>query len=277
MTLEDPQSNTSRSVLILGGTSGIGRAIAERMALEGWHVGVLGRNREAAEDCAGGIRSSGSRALGLSADVLELDSLRSAYEAFIDEFGSVDALVYCVGSLMAIGPFETVDHQGWLRDFGTSIVGFSNAVRLCAPALRKSRDASVTVLIGPGSNTGLPFASGYAIAQPALIRLVETLAEEFRASDVRFYALNPGLTPTGIVGRLLSEDSARRWLPQFNQIFAEGKEVGPEVPAEMACWLTQARPIELSGRVVSALLAPEILQARLARIAELNSGRLRIQ
>jgi hypothetical protein len=83
--------------------------------------------------------------------------------------------------------------------------------------------------------------------------------------------------PTALVQHLLDSPEGRRWLPRFTEAFAEGKEVGPEVAAEMVGWLVERRPEELSGRVVAAPISPEVLETRLAAIAEDDRNRLRLR
>jgi NAD(P)-dependent dehydrogenase (short-subunit alcohol dehydrogenase family) len=123
----------------------------------------------------------------------------------------------------------------------------------------------------------LAFASAYGAAQAALGRLVESWAREFLADGIAVYALNPGFVPTGLMNRLLSHADGRRWLPRFTEAFAEGKEVGPEVAAEMAAWLIDRRPLELSGRVVAAPATPAIVESRLGAIVASDLNRLRLR
>ena len=79
------------------------------------------------------------------------------------------------------------------------------------------------------------------------------------------------------MAHLLDSPEGRRWLPRFTEAFAEGKEVGPEVAAESVSWLLSARPAELHGRIVPAMLPPEILQTRLSRIVDDDLLRLRLR
>ena len=148
---------------------------------------------------------------------------------------------------------------------------------LALPRLRESDRASISVLVGPGHEGPLPFATGYGCAQAALVRLVESLGQELRPEKVPVYAVNPGLVPTGVVRGLIDTHEGRRWLPQFNEAFAEGKEVDTSVAAEMVAWLIDRRPAELNGRVVAALLAPAILETRLHTIAAHDRNVLRLR
>lgn len=143
--------------------------------------------------------------------------------------------------------------------------------------LRQSSNATISVLVGPGHSTDLPFASGYAMAQAGLVRLVECLDRELRPEGVAVYAVNPGLVPTSLVLHLLDSPEGRRWLPSFTEAFAEGKEVGPEVVAEMVSWLATEKPLELAGRVVPAPATPVILETRLQRIQTEDLMRLRLR
>ncbi len=97
------------------------------------------------------------------------------------------------------------------------------------------------------------------------------------AENVVIFAVNPGLVPTGIVRGLIDKPEGRRWLPQFNEAFAEGKEVDPSIAAEMVGWLIDNRPAALNGRVVAAPMTPTILETRLERIRSENLNVLRLR
>ena len=266
-----------RTALVTGGGRGLGRAIGERLAAEGVAVGLIARTADEVEAAAGAIGLGGGRARGFAADVLDREGFGRAVARFVDWAGGCDTLICAAGRLRSVGPLVGVDLDDWWLDVSTSLRGAAVATRAAWPALRASDSASIQLLIGPGHNGDLAFAAGYGAAQAGLARLAESLAVEGRADRIAVYALNPGLVPTALTNHLLEDPEARRWLPRFTEAFAEGKEVGPEVVAEMAVWLAERRPSALNGRVVSALITPEILETRLDRIAVegLNVLRLR--
>jgi NAD(P)-dependent dehydrogenase (short-subunit alcohol dehydrogenase family) len=169
------------------------------------------------------------------------------------------------------------DSEDWWDDVEVALRGAHQAIRACLPRLRESSRASISVLVGPGHEGPLPFAAGYGCAQAALVRLVESLGQELRPEKVPVYAVNPGLVPTGVVRGLIDTHEGRRWLPQFNEAFAEGKEVDASVAAEMVAWLIERRPAELNGRVVAAMLAPDVLETRLASIEAYERNVLRLR
>lgn len=266
-----------RAVLITGGGRGIGRAIGERLAGEGWAVGLLSRTVGESAQAADAIREAGGQALGIEADVLDALALGQAVERFAGWSGGIDALACGAGVFRGIGPLVAVDPESWWRDAETPLRGAQQAIRAAWPHLRRSERATITLLVGPGHAGELAFGSAYGMAQAALARLAESLAVELYGEGVAVFALYPGLVPTALVRHLLDSPEGRRWLPRFTEAFAEGKEVGPDVAAEMAAWLLDRRPTELNGRVVAAPITPEILETRLSRIVSEDRNRLRLR
>jgi NAD(P)-dependent dehydrogenase (short-subunit alcohol dehydrogenase family) len=264
-------------VLVTGGGRGLGRAIAVRLSRQGAAVGVLARTAREVEETVESIREEGGNALACPADVLDAARLKGAVERFQEWAGGLDALVCAAGSLHGLGPIAAVDPEIWWRDLETSVRGARNAIRESIASLRRSQHATISLLVGPGHNGPLPFATGYGVAQAALVRLAESLAQELSADGIAVYAVNPGLVPTDLTRPLIQSAEGRRWLPRFQEAFAEGKEVDAEVVAETVQWLIERRPEPLNGRVVAAPATPTILETRLDRIREENRDVLRLR
>jgi 3-oxoacyl-[acyl-carrier protein] reductase len=270
------QSESSR-ILITGGGRGLGRAIAEWLAARGATIGLIARTPNDLHDVVGTIEGAGGSACAQACDVRDRARLDKAVSSLAHTLGGLDALVCAAGQLRGIGPTALLDANLWWEDVETAVRGVHHTIRAALPWLRRSARASINVLVGPGHQGSLPFATGYGCAQAALVRLVESLAHELTAENIVIYGVNPGLAPTGIMRPLIDTHEGRRWLPQFNEAFAEGKEVAPSIAAEMVAWLIEDRPIELNGRVVAAPLTPAILATRLERVRSENLGVLRLR
>jgi NAD(P)-dependent dehydrogenase (short-subunit alcohol dehydrogenase family) len=265
------------NILILGGGRGLGRAIGEHLAGRGHALGLVARTVHQIDEAAGACRDLGARAWPVAADVLDRVALKAAIVRIAEAAGGLDALIYAAGQFRAVGPLVAVDPDAWWRDAETTLRGFALAVREAIPFLKRSGNPSISTLIGPGHADELAFGSGYGSAQAGLARLVESLAVELEPERIPVYAVNPGLVPTPMLGHILDSPEGRRWLSRFTEAFAEGKEVGPGVAAEMVAWLVEERPASLSARIVSALLPPEVLSIRLDRIEAEDLGKLRLR
>jgi len=264
-------------VLITGGSRGLGRAIAGQLAERGDAVGLIARQPEDLRAAPGSIEEAGGRACAAACDIRDRAALEAAVGRIAATLDGLDALVCAAGQLRGIGPMGIRESETWWEDVEVAVRGAHHAIRAALPWLRESGRASISVLVGPGHEGPLPFAAGYGCAQAALVRLVESLGHELRAEGIPIYAVNPGLVPTGIVRGLIDTREGRRWLPRFNEAFAEGKEVEPSVVAGMVEWLVDRRPAELNGRVVAALLAPAVQETRLHTIAAHDRNVLRLR
>lgn len=264
-------------VLITGGSRGLGRALAEHLAGQGVAVGIIARNPGDLRETAAAIQEVGGQVCALACDVRDRGVLEGVVTRIATTLGGLDALVCAAGQLRGIGPMVARESETWWEDVEVALRGAHHAIRACLPLMRGSDRPSISMLVGPGHEGPLPFATGYACAQAGLTRLVESLAQELRPEEVPVYAVNPGLVPTGVVRGLIDTQEGRRWLPQFNEAFAEGKEVDASVAAEMVAWLIERRPAELNGRVVAAMLASAVLETRLHTIAAHERNVLRLK
>lgn len=276
------------TVFVTGGSGGLGLRTAAILAEKGWTIGLFARDLTRLQAAAEAIHLDHPAAIVdiFPGDVRDADAVGEAVRAFAAAHGRLDAVVHAAGRLQAIGPVEQVGPAGWREDLETSLIGAGNLAHAALPQLRKDPGGAFVAFVGPGHHQGLGFASAYAAAQAGLVRLVENLDAERRwpasagtppVDFVGFYALFPAVTPTGLMDHVLGSAEGRKWLPRFTEMFGEGKEVEPHVPAAMAAWLCQRRPGELSGRVVSGMLDPELTEIRLAILGTGDQGRLRLK
>ena len=153
-------------VLIAGGSRGLGRALAEWLAARGAAVGLIARTADDLHATVTAIEAAGGRACALTCDVRDRARLESTVTKIANTLGGVDALVYAAGQLCGIGPMAVQDPDRWWGDVETAVRGAQHAIRAVLPWLRKSSQASISVLVGPGHQGALPFAAGYGCARP---------------------------------------------------------------------------------------------------------------
>lgn len=266
-----------RTALVTGGGRGLGRAIAMALAEQGYGVGVLSRTAVEVDAVAKAIREGGGRAVPIVADVCAWDSLEAGSRRLRKELGPIAVVIASAGQLRGIGPMALADPDAWWRDLETAVKGLWNTVRVAQDDLRQASRPVVATLVGPGVNGVLAHGVGYASGQAAVVRLVECLAAEWESAGIPIYAVNPGLVPTAMMQHLLDTPEGRRWLPGFTEAFAEGKEVDASCAVRMISWLVAQRPLDLSGRVIPALLDPDLLDLRRERLREEDRLVLRLR
>ncbi len=176
-----------RKALVTGGTRGIGRAIAERLAREGADLAVCARNGEEVAQTVSALTSMGVQATGASVDVSDGAALQAWIDAAADDLGGLDILVVNVSAMAG-----TDTDEAWRTAFETDVMGTIHTVRAAQPHLEKS-DAGAIVAIG--SVAALQYFGGvraYNTMKAALINHMSNLAHELAPKGLRVNVVSPG-------------------------------------------------------------------------------------
>ena len=186
------------AALVTGASGGIGAAIADRLADQGWPVGVHYRSDEAgAGEVVGRIESGGGNALALHADIGEPDAADSLVTELEDRYGPVLALVNCAGT-RADGLTPQLKDEQWDRVIETNLsAAFRLTRRVLRPMLRAryGRVINVASVVGPRANAG---QANYAASKAGLIAMTHTVAVEVARRGITVNAVAPGFVETGL-------------------------------------------------------------------------------
>lgn len=194
LTLAPPEKELARRVaLVTGGASGIGRAVAQRLAAEGAHVVIGDLDDAGAKKTADDILAAvgGGRALGLTMDVTSEASVRAAFEAAVLEYGGLDILVSNAG-IAHSSPVDRMALADWERSFAVNSTGHfivaREAMRILIPQGLGGSLVFVATknVMSPGKN----FAA-YSAAKAAEAQLAKVLALEGAPHDIRSNIVNP--------------------------------------------------------------------------------------
>lgn len=233
-----------RRILVIGGGSGIGRAIRMLAAARGARVATTVLNEtEAAAVLAETPAVVAARPL----DVRKREAVGPAIGAMAGALGgAIDALVYCAGILLRT-PTEAMPEEDWDRLMDINLNGCFRAVRAALPALRGSgATPGIVVISSQLGIVGFRQGAAYAASKSALNGLIRSLALEYAQEGIRVNAVGPGptATPMTVASRA---DPAR--LAEMVGAIPMGRYGEPEEIAEVAVFLASARASFVTGQL----------------------------
>ncbi|HEY3928274.1 MAG TPA: SDR family oxidoreductase [Candidatus Koribacter sp.] len=195
---------TSRplTALITGGTSGIGRATADKLAQQGIHVMVAGRNTERGKKTVDEIRATGGKADFISSDLRDAASARDLAKKAI-ELGSgyVDILINNAG-IYPFGPTHEMTEEQFDDVFSVNVKVPYFLVAELAPLMAKRGKGAIVNLSTMAADYGAPGMSLYGSSKAAINLLTKTWAAEYGPRGVRVNAVSPGPTRTEGTGAM---------------------------------------------------------------------------
>ncbi|MET0519403.1 MAG: SDR family oxidoreductase [Burkholderiaceae bacterium] len=229
--MTDKQSNARRVALVFGGSRGIGAAIAERLARDGFDVALTYVSRpDAAQAVVGAIEAAGQRGLAIQADSADPAAIRAAVDQAVGQLGTLDAVVVNAGVLR----IATVD-AFTLADLDLSLnVNVRGVFLAIQAAVAQLRDGGRVITIGSNTaiRTGSPGSSVYAMTKAAVAAMVQNLALDLAPRGITVNNVQPGPIATDMTAP-----------------FAE--YLGPKLPLGR-----MGQPREI-GALVSYLAGPE--------------------
>jgi NAD(P)-dependent dehydrogenase (short-subunit alcohol dehydrogenase family) len=193
----------SKVVIVTGGASGIGRAVADRIVSDGGAVVIAGRRREAGERAAEQLRAGGGRALFAVADVTVERDAERLVAAAVTEFGRLDGAVNNAGGVSAAGSVHTVSGDAWHAELEQNLTSVFYCLKFQIPAMIGSGGGSVINNASIGGVRGIPGLAAYAAAKHGVVGLTRSAALECAGNGVRVNALVTGNVDTPLYRDLL--------------------------------------------------------------------------
>jgi 3-oxoacyl-[acyl-carrier protein] reductase len=181
---------TNKRAIVLGGTRGIGRAVADCLAGEGAHVAVCARNADQVSETVAALKATGVNAFGGAVDIADGAQLRDWIDRTGRAMGGIDILVSNAGA-MAIG----ANVEDWEKNFRTDVLGAVNAFQSAKPFLEQAADANgdaACIFVSSVSAAETDNSSSYGPIKAALVHLAKGLARQYAAKRIRTNVVSPG-------------------------------------------------------------------------------------
>jgi NAD(P)-dependent dehydrogenase (short-subunit alcohol dehydrogenase family) len=217
MALEEPKKKFGRpSVLmfslagkcavVVGGTSGIGKAIALGLAAAGANVVASSRSREAVETVADALETHGGRTLRIASDVLDRGSLQQLHDSVLSSFGRVDILVNSAGITKRV-PTLSCSEEVWQSIMDVNLNGTLRACQIFGKTMLKQEKGRIINIASLSTFVAFHEVAAYGASKAAVGALTRSLAVEWAVHGVCVNAIAPGIFPTDLNRELL--DSPR--------------------------------------------------------------------
>lgn len=237
-----------KHTLVVGASSGIGRAIALRLAEAGASVTVAARREQEAQSVVGEIEQAGGNATFCAADVTSTVSIKHLVAAAVERFGPIHAAVNNAG--IEGTPFvATADYEESVFDavIDTNLKGVWRCMKYEIPHMASnSAIINMSSIAGLGANEMMGCA--YTASKHAIIGMTKTAAREYASQGIRFNAICPGVINTDIAQRSFMKDErvARKVL----KMHPLGRLGTLEEVADAALWLASGQSSFMTGHAL---------------------------
>lgn len=250
-----------RTALITGASQGLGLAIARAYVEAGASVLMCARDialldRARAEVA---VLAQGEQVvLAQRADVSRRDHVKRLVTATLDTFPRLHILVNNAGVYGPIGFIEEVDWNAWVQAIEINLFGSILMCRALLPHFKSQRSGKIVQLSGGGATNPLPRLSAYAASKAAIVRFVETLAEEVRDDGIDVNSIAPGALNTRLLDEVLSAGPLRVGQAFYERSLKQKQQGGApqEEGARLAVFLGSAASDGITGKLLSAMWDP---------------------
>src|SRR5271155_3245352 len=248
------------NALITGGSQGLGKVIAEHFLREGANVVICSRGEKELFATRGELAKKfpSQKVFAKTCDVSSESQVNELVAFALRELGSLHALVLNAGIYGPMGATESVSLDEWRRAMDINLYGVLLPCRAVIPHFKKARHGKIIVLSGGGATNPLPNISAYAASKAAVVRLMETLAEELKPFHVDVNAIAPGALATRLVDEVLAAGPENVGAAFFekNKGWKEKGATPLELGASVAVYLASAQSDGITGKLISAQWDP---------------------
>ena len=188
-------SENQKKIWITGASSGIGKALAEKFASEGWKVAISARRKEILEEMA-----NNKNIFSYPLDVTNLDQINSVFANIISDFRTLDLCVFSSGTYDPKLEQEiNIKQNKFVME--TNLFGVLYCIKSVEKYFKEKKDGHISIVSSIAAYRGLPNSSGYGPSKAALTNLTESLYFDFKKHNVRISLVSPGFIKTPLTDK----------------------------------------------------------------------------
>lgn len=245
-----------KSVIVTGGSRGIGKAVAKNFFDQGASVLICSRSKSEVTSACSEIDPSRKKCFGIKADVSVIKDCGRLIKYAVKKFGKIDILINNAGIYGEIGKLETSNLKNWAKTIEVNLLGAVNCTKFAILFMKKSRGGKIINFAGAGvgGKKGLPNFSAYYTSKISIAGFTETIAEELKQDNIQINCISPGPVNTGITDYLLAQGIKKTGKQMYQQALNQKKESKntPDLAIKMINFLCSKKANHLSGRLFSS-------------------------
>jgi len=189
---------STKTILVTGGTRGIGKVIAEHFLELNYNIVVCSRTSKSCNRSKKYFSSYGDQVLVLQADVSNENDVIVLVKKTLSKYKKIDVLINNAGIYGPIGRFFDNDFKHWLEAMNINMVGVLNMCRKVVPQMIENNFGRIINISGGGAAKPMPMYSAYSASKAAIVRFTETIALELVNFNITVNAIAPGFITTDI-------------------------------------------------------------------------------
>ncbi len=187
----------NKNALITGAGKGIGKAIALALAKEGVNVILIARTQDEIDNVAAKALALRVKALAITADVADINSVNSAVKKALSEFKTIDILINNAG-IATFGKFLELEPAAWERIIQVNLMGTYYVTRAILPSMIERQTGDIINISSTAGLNGNAMTSAYSASKFAMLGLTDSLMQEVRKHNIRVTALTPSTVGTDL-------------------------------------------------------------------------------
>ena len=243
----------NKAVLIVGGSKGIGKAIALKLAKTGAQLGICSRNANELDSVKAEIKQNTSNIAAFAIDARKLEEVSKSVDEMIKIYGKIDILINCVGGNGVIKDILELTQEDWIGDFNENFLTVQNFCKCVIPNMLKNGYGKI---VNFSSIAGVKPSSAYApycIAKGSIIAYTKALSEAFTSKNITTNTILPGMVDTYQMERventIAEQNNVKREdvRKDFEKDIPLGRYALPDEVANLAIFLVSEEASYISG------------------------------
>ena len=236
----------NKTAIVSGGSKGIGKAIAMKLAQAGANVVICSRKKENLDSAVNEAESNGLTLIPIECNTSNNESIQSVVDHTLEKFNGVDILVNNAAANPYYGPILNSEDSHWDKIFDVNVKGYFNFAKACSKTMIANNSGKIINVASIAAKTPLEGLGVYNISKAAVVMLTKVLAKELGEYNINVNTLAPGLIKTDFSKALWENEETHN---KIVKSIPQGKMGSPDDISGMALYLASEASDFVTGSI----------------------------